>query len=166
MILLEDQRLQWETEFGGKTKQWYATITELTPDQRIAWESEDGEYVAGIVTFETIGTSRTRLNLKLFYDTKGSRRAEDKFLSSAGDRVEQDLEKFRKFIEAQDSVQQCNWGDSGMKSKGGISKLISRNVLHRPNPGPSPIPEPDPPQPPPHPIPTPPIPPEPPVSGT
>jgi len=101
VILLDDQRLQWETEFSGTTKEWYATITDLTPDQRIAWESEDGEYVAGIVTFEPIGTSRTRLNLKLFYDSKGSRRGEDKFLSSASDRVEEDLQRFRKFIEDQ-----------------------------------------------------------------
>jgi uncharacterized membrane protein len=102
VILLDDQRLQWETEFTGTTKEWYATITDLTPDRRIAWESEDGEYVAGIVTFEPIETSRTRLNLKLFYDSKGSRRAEDKFLSSAGDRVEEDLQRFRKFIEDQE----------------------------------------------------------------
>lgn len=68
------------------------------------WESENGEYVAGIVTFEPIWTSRTRLNLKLFYDSKGSRRAEEKFLASAGARVEQDLERFRKFIEEQDTV--------------------------------------------------------------
>jgi uncharacterized membrane protein len=104
VILLDDQRLQWETDFSGTTKEWYATITDLTPDQRIAWESEDGEYVAGIVTFEPIGTSRTKLNLKLFYDSKGSRRAEQEFLSSADNRIERDLERFRKFIEEQDSI--------------------------------------------------------------
>jgi uncharacterized membrane protein len=112
VILLDDQRLQWETEFTGRTKEWYATITELTPDQRIAWESENGEYVAGIVTFEPIGTSRTRLNLKLFYDSKESRRAEEKFLSSTGERIDQDLERFRKFIEEQDSV---NNGTGGVR---------------------------------------------------
>src|ERR671915_553295 len=104
VILLDDQRLQWETEFTGTSKEWYATITDLTPDQRIAWESEDGEYVAGIVTFEPIGTSRTSLNLKLFYDSKGSRRAEQEFLSSAGNRIERDLERFRKFIDEQGSI--------------------------------------------------------------
>jgi hypothetical protein len=141
----------------------FSVHTERTPDQRIAWESKDGEYVAGIVTFEPIGTSRTRLNLKLFYDSKGSRRAEERFLSSAGDRVERDLERFRKFIEKQDTLK-CR-RQSGMKFKGGISKSAGRNFLHRPNPGPGPIPDPDPPHPPPHPFPTPPIPPEPPVSG-
>ena len=115
VILLDDQRLQWETEFSGTTKEWYATITDLTPDQRIAWESEDGEYVAGIVTFEPIGTSRTKLNLKLFYDSKGSRRGEEAFLFSAGNRIEQDLERFRKFIEEQDSV---NNGTGGIPGEG------------------------------------------------
>ena len=113
VILLDDQRLQWETEFSGTSKEWYATITDLTPDQRIAWESENGEYVAGIVTFEPIGTSRTKLNLKLFYDSKGSRRAEEKFLSSVGDRVEEDLERFRKFIEEQDSISNGTGGLRG-----------------------------------------------------
>ena len=71
VILLDDQRLHWETEFTGTTKEWFATITDLPPDQRIACESEDGEYVAGIVTFAPIRRSRTRLNLKVFYDSKG-----------------------------------------------------------------------------------------------
>ena len=103
VILLDDQRLQWETEFSGTRKEWYATITDLTPDQRIAWESENGEYVAGIVTFQPIGTTRTRLDLKLFYDSKGSRRAEEEFLSSAGDRIAHDLERFKKFSEEQNN---------------------------------------------------------------
>jgi uncharacterized membrane protein len=42
MMLLDDQRLHWETEFTGTRKEWYATITELTPNQRIAWESKAG----------------------------------------------------------------------------------------------------------------------------
>ena len=66
VILLDDQRLQWETEFTGKSKEWYATITDLTPDQRIAWESEDGDYVPGIVTFEPIGTSRAKSEAQTF----------------------------------------------------------------------------------------------------
>jgi hypothetical protein len=50
-------------------KKWNAAITDLTPST-YRMESEDGEYVAGIVTFEPIGTSRTMINLKPFYDSK------------------------------------------------------------------------------------------------
>src|ERR687896_569136 len=113
VILLDDQRLQWETEFTGTSKEWYATITDLTPDERIAWESEDGEYVAGIVTFEPIGTNRTRVNLKLFYDSKGSRRAEEEFLSSAGHRVEEDLQKFKRLMEERHGVNGGPGGNPG-----------------------------------------------------
>ena len=135
VILLDDQRLHWETEFTGTTKEWYATITDLTPDQRIAWESEDGEYVAGIVTFEPIGTSRTRLNLKLFYDSKGSRGERRKsFFRLPAIASREDLERFRKFIEKQDSCKQWTGGGPVMKSKGGISKSAGRK--HSPPAGP------------------------------
>jgi hypothetical protein len=47
VTLLDDQRLHWKTEFTGTTKEWFATITDLTPDQRIAWESEDANTLQG-----------------------------------------------------------------------------------------------------------------------
>ena len=80
-------------------KQWDATITDLTPNQQIAWESEDGDYVAGVVTFAPIGTGRTRVNLKLFYDSKGAPAAEEDSLFSIGNHVEEDLQRFQKFME-------------------------------------------------------------------
>lgn len=96
---LDDKRLHWEAELGGKHKEWNARITEQIPDHRIAWESESGENTSGIVNFQSEGTNRTRVNLELFYDPKG-------FVESAGDsigvvsrRVENDLEHFKEFIE-------------------------------------------------------------------
>jgi uncharacterized protein YndB with AHSA1/START domain len=157
VILLDDQRLQWETEFSGATKEWFATITDLTPDQRIAWESEDGDYVAGVVTFEPIGTGRTRVNLKLFYDNKGAPAAEADSLSSIANHVEEDLQDFRnswrsgRVLIGSDEFQDEHYSESPY-----------RCTFHRPDPGPGPTPEPDPPQPP-HPFPNPPIPPKQPV---
>lgn len=58
VILLDDQRLQWETEFTGKSNEWYATITDLTPDQRIVWESEDGDYVGPKTESEVLLTCK------------------------------------------------------------------------------------------------------------
>jgi uncharacterized membrane protein len=48
---LDDKRLHWEAEIGGRDKEWNARITEQIPDTRIAWESEAGETTSGIVTF-------------------------------------------------------------------------------------------------------------------
>jgi uncharacterized membrane protein len=96
---LDDKRLHWEAEIGGKHKEWNARITEQIPDLRIAWQSEAGENTSGIVTFQLDGPDQTRVNLELFYDPKG-------FVESAGDaigvvshRVESDLERFKEFIE-------------------------------------------------------------------
>jgi uncharacterized membrane protein len=96
---LDDKRLHWEAEIGGKHKEWSARITEQIPDLRIAWQSEAGENTSGIVTFQPDGPDRTRVNLELFYDPKG-------FVESTGDaigvvshRVESDLERFKEFIE-------------------------------------------------------------------
>jgi len=48
---LDDKRLHWEAEIGGKNKEWNAKITEQIPDLRIAWQSEGGENTSGIVSF-------------------------------------------------------------------------------------------------------------------
>src|SRR5215475_16019990 len=96
---LDDKRLHWEADVGGKHKEWNARIVEQIPDHRIAWESEAGENTSGVVTFQAEGANRTRVNLELSYDPKG-------FVESAGDslrvvsrRVENDLEHFKEFIE-------------------------------------------------------------------
>ena len=68
---LDDKRLHWKAEIGGKEKEWNARITEQIPDQRIAWESETGENTSGIVTFHPESPGGTRVDLELCYNPKG-----------------------------------------------------------------------------------------------
>ena len=96
---LDDQRLHWEAEIGGKQKEWDARITDQIPDHLIAWQSEGGEYTSGAVEFAAAGPNRTCIDLQLVYDPEG-------FVESAGDtlglvssKVENDLERFKEFIE-------------------------------------------------------------------
>ncbi len=96
---LDDQRLHWKAEIGGKNKEWDARITDQIPDHLIAWQSEGGEYISGAVEFATLSPSRTRIDLQVVYDPQG-------FVESAGDalglvsgKVESDLERFKEFIE-------------------------------------------------------------------
>jgi uncharacterized membrane protein len=96
---LDDQRLHWEAEIAGKHKEWNARITEQIPDKRIAWQSESGEYTSGLVSFEPDGPDHTRVDLEISYEPEG-------FVESVGDaigvvsrRVENDLERFKEFIE-------------------------------------------------------------------
>jgi uncharacterized membrane protein len=96
---LDDKRLHWTAEIGGKEKEWTARIVEQIPDHRIAWTSESGEFTSGAVNFNNLGLNRTQVFLEISYDPKG-------FIENAGDalglvsrRVENDLDRFKKFIE-------------------------------------------------------------------
>jgi uncharacterized membrane protein len=96
---LDDTRLHWVAEIAGKEKEWTAKIVEQIPDHRIAWESESGEFTSGVVTFQGVGPERTRVTSEITYDPKG-------FIENAADavgvvsrRIENDLERFKEFIE-------------------------------------------------------------------
>lgn len=97
---LEDTRLWWVADVGGRHKEWQAEITEQVPDERIAWRSEAGAENSGIVTFERLDGSRTKIRLQIAYEP-------DDVLETVGDklgfmsrRVEADLTRFKEFIEA------------------------------------------------------------------
>ncbi len=65
---LDDTHLHWRANVAGRTKEWDAEITEQIPDQRVAWRSVSGVRNAGVVTFDKIGESRTRVTLQMDYD--------------------------------------------------------------------------------------------------
>jgi uncharacterized membrane protein len=97
---LDDRRLHWMAEIAGETKEWDAEIIEQIPDQRIAWSSISGEPNGGVVTFQSLGDTMTKVHLRMDYSPEG-------FLESAGDvlgvvdrRVRGDLERFKRFIES------------------------------------------------------------------
>lgn len=96
---IDDKRMHWRAEIGGKTEEWDATITEQVPDQRVAWRRTAGAKNAGVVNFQRIDDSRTRVNLNLDYDPEG-------FMENVGDklgvvdrRIEGDLKRFKEFVE-------------------------------------------------------------------
>lgn len=97
---LNDTTLEWTATIAGKTKHWRAEIVEQRPDELISWRSIDGTQNDGVVRFEPLGPSRTRIVLQLDIEPEG-------FVEKAGDalgvverRVRGDLERFRDFIEA------------------------------------------------------------------
>jgi uncharacterized membrane protein len=100
VVQLNDKRLHWVAEIGGKTKEWDARITEQIPDKRIVWQSEAGEFTSGAVTFEAIGLNRTRVTIELSYDPKGFVESAADALGVVSRRVQGDLERFKEFIES------------------------------------------------------------------
>ena len=97
---LDDKRLHWKAEIGGKEEEWDAEITEQIPDERIAWRSRNGAKNAGVVTFHRLSPATSKIMLQLEYDPEG-------FVENVGDaagvmshRVLGDLERFKRYIES------------------------------------------------------------------
>jgi len=69
---LDDKRLRWRAEIGGKVVEWDAEIFEQIPDRRIAWRSVVGELNTGMVNFEPLAENRTRVSVKINYKPEGT----------------------------------------------------------------------------------------------
>jgi uncharacterized membrane protein len=97
---LDDKRLRWRANVGGKEKTWEAEITEQIPDDRIAWRSRDGAPNAGVVTFHRLGDTTTRLMLQLEYEPEGPVEQLGDWVGLVTRRVQGDLKRFKEYIES------------------------------------------------------------------
>jgi len=100
---LDDRRLYWRADVGGRVQEWEAEIREQVPDEKIVWNSTVGEDNAGWVSFEPVNDAQTRVHLEMSYQPEG-------ILENVGDalgfferRVSGDLERFKEFIEGRGS---------------------------------------------------------------
>ena len=97
---IDETRLHWVAEIGGKQEEWQAEILEQVPDQRIAWRSVSGNGNAGTVTFERLADTRTRVTVGFDHDTDGVVEKVGSALGIDGRQVKADLERFRDLVEA------------------------------------------------------------------
>jgi uncharacterized membrane protein len=97
---LEDRRLHWRANIGGRVEEWDAVITEQHPDERIAWKNTTGAPNAGVVTFHRLADTKTRIMLQMEYDPQGVVENLGDLLGVVSRRVANDLERFKDFIEA------------------------------------------------------------------
>jgi len=97
---LDDKRLHWRADIGGKIVEWDAEIFEQIPDRRVAWRSVTGEFNSGMVNFEPLGSTRTRVSVKINYQPEGTMEKIGSALGIVSQRVHRDLERFKEFIEA------------------------------------------------------------------
>ena len=97
---LDDTRLHWVANVGGRTAEWDAKILEQHPDRQISWISEDGKKTRGTVAFEPLGPDKTRVRVSMSYQAVG---AAEQVGSAAGldaRRVRADLDRFKELVES------------------------------------------------------------------
>lgn len=127
---LDDKRLRWRAEIGGKTVEWDAEIFEQIPDQRVAWRSTTGELNSGMVNFEALGPNRTRVSVKINYRPTGAMEKIGSALGVVSQRVERDLERFKDFIEERRSETGAWRGQiegRRVESSGGSDESMTRS---------------------------------------
>jgi uncharacterized membrane protein len=96
---LNDSRLHWKAEIGGKTEEWDAVITDQVPDRIVAWRSTSGAENSGAIRFTPLGPDRTRVTAEIGYDPEGIVENVGDKLGVVSRRVEGDLKRFKTFIE-------------------------------------------------------------------
>lgn len=96
---LDDTHFLWRVGFGDKTEEWDAEIIEQTPNQRMVWQSKNGTIKQGIVTFESISDTKTRVRAEMTYDPQGFTENIADLLGLVARRLEGDLEQFKELIE-------------------------------------------------------------------
>ena len=97
---LDERTLRWVAEIAGVRRQWIATVLEQVPDEKVAWAATEGATNAGAVTFEPVGTARTRVTLSLDYEPEGLVEKAGAALGFDDRQVKADAKKFKEFIES------------------------------------------------------------------
>lgn len=95
-------RTHWRTSIGGVTREFDAEITEQHPDERVAWRSVDGPAHSGVVTFHRLDALTTRVHLQMEYAPKTLTEKAGSALGVVSHRIEDDLDRFKTFIEHRD----------------------------------------------------------------
>jgi uncharacterized membrane protein len=96
---IDDTRLHWVAEVGGKEYEWTAAITEQRPDQMVAWKAVEGYGVSGVVTFQPLGAGEARITVQMDHETDGLMEQLGSALGVDSRRVKGDLEQFKQLVE-------------------------------------------------------------------
>jgi len=101
---LDDTRLHWVAEVGGRRTEWDAKIVDQVPDERISWTAVSGKRNAGEVRFEPLGPNRSKVHVRMEYEPEGVVESVGGALGLPQRRVKADLDRFRELIERRGSA--------------------------------------------------------------
>ncbi|MBT2515398.1 SRPBCC family protein [Arthrobacter sp. ISL-30] len=96
---IDDTALHFKTDIAGVRREYNAQITDQIPDKVIAWVSTDKPRNAGTVTFESLDTNRTRVNVLMEWEPESLTEKAGAALGADDLQVKADLKKFKEFIE-------------------------------------------------------------------
>ena len=95
----DETHLHWVVELAGKRSEWDAEITYQDPDQHIAWKATDGKNNAGSVRFERLGDERSRIKVRMAWETEGAAEKVGEAMGLDDRGVKADLKRFKELVE-------------------------------------------------------------------
>ena len=97
---VDDVTNHWVTKVAGVQREFDTRISEQVPDERIAWSSVEGTTHAGVVTFHRLSDTSCRVTVQMDVEPEGLVETAGDKLGVIGGRIEDDLKKFKEFIES------------------------------------------------------------------
>ncbi|MDX3093211.1 SRPBCC family protein [Streptomyces sp. ME01-24h] len=97
---VDDRHNHWVTNVAGSRREFDTEIVDQLPDERVAWRTVTGDVKQrGVVTFQELDASRTRVNLAMEVQTSGLAEKAAEALGVVDRRARGDLRRFKHFIE-------------------------------------------------------------------
>jgi uncharacterized membrane protein len=97
--LVPDDSLHWVAVIEDDVIEWDADVVEHIADQSVSWEAVDGRE-SGKVTFEKVGSDKTKVHYELEYDPSAWEGEPDAVHRWMRRRVDDDLKAFKSLIES------------------------------------------------------------------
>jgi uncharacterized membrane protein len=97
---VDDRHSHWRTKVGGVRREFDTEIVDQLPDDRIVWRTTEGEVSQrGVVTFQPLDETHTRVSLALEFEPGGMVEKAADALNVVDLRVKGDLRRFKSYIE-------------------------------------------------------------------
>ncbi|MFC6083648.1 SRPBCC family protein [Sphaerisporangium aureirubrum] len=109
-----DTMTHWKIKIGGVEREFDARITEQFPDSRVAWEAVDGPQHAGVVTFQRLDDTHSRVTLEMRTEPEGVVENVADSMGMLSRRAKGDLRRFGEYIEGRHSETGTRRGDVEM----------------------------------------------------
>ncbi|MGW3245413.1 SRPBCC family protein [Streptomyces sp. NPDC001070] len=101
---VDDRHNHWVTNVAGARREFDTEIIDQLPDERVAWRTITGDVrQRGVVTFQELDASHTRVNLAMELETSGLAEKAADALGVVDRRARGDLRRFKHFIEERGS---------------------------------------------------------------
>ncbi|GAA4893456.1 polyketide cyclase/dehydrase/lipid transport protein [Stackebrandtia albiflava] len=96
---LDPERSRWTVDIAGVTRSFEAEVVDRVPNKRITWRAVEGAGHVGVMEFEPLDATTTRVTAALVLEPTG-------FFENVGDRfgiiglwVKRDLKDFKRHVE-------------------------------------------------------------------